>query len=70
MALIHAMKEGEDPAVNRWHGVLTIIVKGKGIFSEDGSPWVAGGARNWGRVNQEGGVLGSSTFYAGSLGTL
>lgn len=41
MALVNAIKIGEDPAVNRWDGVLTVIVGRKGIVFEDGSPWMA-----------------------------
>ena len=41
MALVNAIKKGEDPAVNRWDGVLTVIVGRKGIVFEDGSPWMA-----------------------------
>ena len=38
MALVNAIKKCEDPAVNRWDGVLTVIVGRKGIVFEDGSP--------------------------------
>ena len=41
IAPIHATKGGEDPAVNRWHGVFTVIIGRKGIVLEDGSPWLA-----------------------------
>ena len=36
MALIHAIKKGEDPAVKRWHSVLTVIVGRKGGACEPG----------------------------------
>ena len=41
MALINAIEKGEEPAVNRWHGVLTLIISRKRIAFEDGSRWMA-----------------------------
>ena len=41
MALITAIEKGEDPAVSRWNGVLTVIVGRKGIVFEEGDTWMA-----------------------------
>lgn len=41
MALVNAIEKGGDPAVNRWDGVLTVIVGRKGIVFEEGNTWMA-----------------------------